>query len=452
MVMARSKRILLVDDDPHFGTAASAFFSRRGLDVDVVTSCAAAAKQFRESPPDLAVLDYELPDGDSVSLLPELLSTAPLVPILVITGYATVELAVEAMRKGAGHFLTKPIQLEALFAVVERMLSSQQAQRYRVAAKTSVRRWDVDPFLGGSPKIELLRDRATAVAKVDMHVLITGETGTGKTVLARWLHANSSRADEPFVELNCAGLSRELLESELFGHAKGAFTGAVATKTGLLEVAHRGTLFLDEIGDMDLQVQAKLLKVVEDMSFRRVGEVTDRRVDVRLIAATHHDLTQLVQQKLFRQDLYYRISALPLAIPALRERQQDLPVLLNWMLERLACDMGKEGFKLSHSCWEQMQDYTWPGNLRELRNVLERAVLLEQADVELTAAARVADCAPQIRPTAGIPTLQELIESHIQFVLDHENGNVAKAAARLGIARSSLYAKLKGSPLAPEAS
>jgi transcriptional regulator with PAS, ATPase and Fis domain len=263
-------------------------------------------------------------------------------------------------------------------------------------------------------------------------------------VLARWLHENSPRAEEAFVDLNCAGLSRELLETELFGHEKGAFTSATASKQGLFEVAHRGSIFLDEVGDVDLQIQPKLLKVLEEKRFRRVGDVRDRQVDVRLIAATHQDLGQLVRDKRFRDDLYFRISTIPLSFPALRERIEDIPTMAQYLLDKVAADLGRGELRLDESSIQALQAYSWPGNIRELRNVIERAVLLsDQKNITLK------DLHFDGHAQVGTPfldtrlTLIELEKQHIERVLNEERGRVEKAAKRLGIPRSSLYQKIK---------
>jgi transcriptional regulator with PAS, ATPase and Fis domain len=262
--------------------------------------------------------------------------------------------------------------------------------------------------------------------------------------LARWLHENSPRAEEAFVDLNCAGLSRELLETELFGHEKGAFTSATASKQGLFEVAHRGSIFLDEVGDVDLQIQPKLLKVLEEKRFRRVGDVRDRQVDVRLIAATHQDMGQLVRDKRFRDDLYFRISTIPLSFPALRERIEDIPTMAQYLLDKLSADLGRGEICLDDGCMKALQAYSWPGNVRELRNVIERAVLLSgQKTISLK------DLHFDGHSSVGAPfldsrlTLVELERQHIERVLQEEQGRVEKAAKRLGIPRSSLYQKIK---------
>lgn len=302
----------------------------------------------------------------------------------------------------------------------------------------------IDPFIGTSTAIRSLADQARKILTTESPVLILGETGSGKGVLARWLHENSPRAEEAFVDLNCAGLSRELLETELFGHEKGAFTSATSSKQGLFEVAHRGTVFLDEVGDVDLQIQPKLLKVLEDKRFRRVGDVRDQQVDVRLIAATHQDIAELVREKKFRDDLYFRISTIPLYFPPLRKRIDDIPVVAQYLLDKVSADLGRGQILLDEYCVKALQAYVWPGNVRELRNVIERAVLLSEGK-----SISLKDLNFDGHANVGMPTLDsrltllQLEKQHIQRVLDEERGRVEKAANRLGIPRSSLYQKIK---------
>jgi transcriptional regulator with PAS, ATPase and Fis domain len=263
-------------------------------------------------------------------------------------------------------------------------------------------------------------------------------------VLARWIHANSLRSEEAFVDLNCAGLTHELLETELFGHEKGSFTGATAAKQGLFEVAHRGTIFLDEIGDVDLQIQPKLLKVLEEKRFRRIGDVRDRQVDVRLLAATHQDIGELVSEKKFRDDLYFRISTIPITFPPLRSRKEDIPVLAEYLVEKFATDLGRAGLRLGPECLDALQSYSWPGNVRELRNVIERAVLLsEQKTLGLKDLHFDGRGTAKTQYSLSSLTLLEVERQHIEYVLQDEKGSVERAAKRLGVPRSSLYEKLK---------
>jgi len=398
------------------------------------------------------VLDRMLPDGTALELLPKIREIDPTLPVVVLTGHATIDLAVRAVKEGADQFLAKPVELPALLVMLRRLLESQREKRRQAAGRARQAREAVDPFTGTSAAIRRLAEDARKVAASSSPILIEGDTGSGKGVLARWLHRNGARADEAFVDMNCAGLSREFLETELFGHEKGAYTGAVTSKQGLLEVAHRGVVFLDEIGDLDPQVQPKLLKVLEEKRFRRLGDVRDRQVDVQLVAASHQSLPQLVQEKKFRSDLYFRISTIPLRVPSLRERAEDIPVLARQLLGGLASDLGRRGLRLSVDAERALTSYSWPGNVRELRNVLERAALLcgrdvlEASDLRFESAGalqpRVEASAAAEAETAHL-TLEELERVHIERVLRELGGRVTEASQRLGIPRSTLYQKIK---------
>jgi DNA-binding NtrC family response regulator len=441
--MARN-RILVIDDEPGLRFGIRDFLELHGFQIDEAESCREARQIFRSARPDIVIADYMLADGTALDLLPRLREIDADIPLLILTAHGSIDLAVRAIKEGAEQFLTKPLELPALLVILERLLANQRNHQKQLASRSQQFRSAVNPFVGTSQAIRTLAEQARKVLATESPVLILGETGTGKGVLARWLHDNSPRAEEAFVDLNCAGLSRELLETELFGHEKGAFTSATSSKQGLFEVAHRGTIFLDEIGDVDLQIQPKLLKVLEDKRFRRVGDVRDRQVDVRLIAATHQDLSQLVREKKFRDDLYFRISTIPLAFPSLRERVEDIPILADYMLEKFSADLGRGEIKLEEDSIKALQSYSWPGNVRELRNVIERAVLLsEQKTItlkELHFDGHGGSRAPILDTNL---TLLELEKQQIQMVLVEEKGRVEKAARRLGIPRSSLYQKIK---------
>jgi DNA-binding NtrC family response regulator len=302
----------------------------------------------------------------------------------------------------------------------------------------------VDPFLGTSPAIVHLRRMAARIRPSQSPVLIEGETGTGKGVLAKWLHRNGPRAQHPFIDLNCAGLSRELLESELFGHQKGAFTSAIAAKQGLLEVAEGGTVFLDEIGDMDLQVQSKLLKVLEERVFRRLGDVRDRAIDMRLISATHRELQHLVNEQRFRADLYYRVNIFQLKLPPLRQRSEDIGLLSEHLLSGLGRLWRREPVRISAAALRALQGHDWPGNIRELRNVLERALPLAESGVLEPEHLQFEPGAPaQVFALEPRGTLKQMERAYIRHVLEAECGSVERAARRLGIPRSSLYNKMR---------
>ncbi len=440
-------RVLIVDDDPAVRFGLKDFLETRGYRVDEADSAKGAEQAFRENRPDVVLSDYRLPDGDALTLLPRLRAISEEVPVIVLTAHGSVELAVQAMKEGAEHFLTKPVTLPALEVVIARSLAHQRNRRQQLARQERQERQQFDPFAGTSRPIRELAEQARRVAAAERPVYLQGETGSGKGVIAAWLHANGPRADEAFVDLNCAGLPRELLESELFGHERGSFTGAVQSKIGLLDLAHRGTLFLDEIGDMEPQLQPKLLKVLEDHRFRRVGDVRDRQVDLRLIAATNQDLAQRVATGHFRGDLYFRITTLPLVVPPLRDRVEDLPLLARQLLDRLTAELGRPAITLSGGALEALAAYPWPGNIRELRNVLERAALLTDRSALTRDDLRfdlLGGPAPgSARAPDGDVTLKTLERQHIEMVLREEKGKVELAARRLGIPRSSLYQKLK---------
>ena len=447
--MARNK-VLVVDDEAGVRFGIRDFLEQQGYEIEEADSCQDARHLFRVSRPDIVIADYMLPDGTALDLLPRLKEINPEIPLLVLTAHGSIDLAVRAIKEGAEQFLTKPLELPTLLVILQRLLEKQRNHNKQLASKTRHNRLAIDPFIGTSHAIRALADQARKILTTESPVLILGETGTGKGVLARWLHENSNRADEAFVDLNCAGLSRELLETELFGHEKGAFTSATATKQGLFEVAHRGTIFLDEVGDVDLQIQPKLLKVLEEKRFRRVGDVRDRQVDVRLIAATHQDMGNLVREKRFRDDLYFRISTIPLPFPALRERIEDIPTMAQYLLNKISGDLGRGEVTLDESCVKALQAYSWPGNVRELRNVIERAVLLsDQKTITLK------DLHFDGHKSSGATlidsnlTLVEIEKQHIERVLIEESGRVERAAKRLGIPRSSLYQKIKKHQIQP---
>jgi DNA-binding NtrC family response regulator len=435
--------VLIIDDEPGVRFGVRDFLETHGFTVEEASTCEEGQAAFRSVRPDVVILDHSLPDGTAIELLPRLRALDAGTPIVILTAHGTIDLAVRAIQEGADHFLTKPVELTTLLVIVERLVEERRNRQRKLVRTSKEGRGVVDPFVGSSAAIRALADDARRFLASDSPVLIQGETGTGKGVVAAWLHRNGPRAEEAFVDLNCANLSKDLLESELFGHEKGAFTGASAAKVGLLDAAHRGTFFLDEIGDMDPALQPKFLKVLEEKRFRRVGDVRDRQVDIRLIAATHQELPKLVRENRFRSDLYYRISTIPLTMPPLRERKEDLELLASRLLEIVAADQGRSRLTLSTQALHALREYSWPGNIRELRNVLERAVLLCEGDVlnrkDLRFEAQI----------AGNPamethlTLAELETRHIERVLQEEGGRVESAAQRLGIPRSSLYEKIK---------
>jgi DNA-binding NtrC family response regulator len=438
------RKILLVEDDWVTRHVFARYFAAQGFVVEEAATFAAACKSFETSRPDITVVDFQLPDGTALDLVPKFKAIEPRVPIIILTAFGSMELGMSLMRSGVEQCLTKPMEPPALLLVVERVLENVRIQHKQIVSNTRRKRVTLNPFLGESAAIRRLAEMASRVARSQSPILIQGETGSGKGVLAAWLHENSPRAEESFVDLNCAGLSREFLETELFGYEKGAYTGATTAKPGLLEVGHRGTIFLDEIGDVDPDVQPKLLKVVEEKRFRHLGDVRDRFVDVRLIAATHQDLQQLIEAKMFRRDLYFRISTFPIFIPPLRERQEDLPYIARNLMGKISAELARHPAELSQDAIQKLQSYDWPGNIRELRNVLERAMLLTDKPI-LGPADFVFD--PRIEQASASYhsgwTLREVERFHIDRVLAEESGNMEKTARHLAIAKSTLYQKLK---------
>ncbi|HET8899010.1 MAG TPA: sigma-54 dependent transcriptional regulator [Rhodanobacteraceae bacterium] len=442
-----SKRILIVDDEDSIRFGMQDFLESHGYRVFDADSCRKAREVFQAASPDVAIIDYRLEDGTAIDLLRAFKQIDPSVPLIVLTAYGSIDLAVEAVKEGAEQFLTKPIELGTLLAILKRQFATRRLRRQQQAIATRETREQIDPFAGTSPAIRQLAEQAAKVAAADSPILILGETGTGKTLLAKWLHQHGPRAEEPFVDLNCAGLAPEFLEAELFGHEKGAFTGAVNAKQGLLEVADGGSVFLDEIGDVDARVQPKLLKVLEERRFRRMGSVQEREIDIGLIAATHKNLTEQIKQGRFRSDLYFRINSIPLQMPALRERRQDIQLLANRMLAPLRSHRGLR-VELSSAAASALEAYPWPGNIRELRNVLERAALLSEdgcIDVDGLNFGPV-PATENVRAGTRLDTSLTLLEverRHIEQVLREEGGKVAEAARRLDVPRSTLYQKLK---------
>jgi len=445
-----ARALLVVEDQATIRFSIARYFRTSGFEVREAASVQQALESFRTAAPDAVIVDYNLPDGTAIDLLPTLQEIDASVPLIILTAHGSIDLAVRAIKEGAEHFITKPVELATLLSIVERALEHRRNRQARQAGRRGSVRRAIDPFLGESAAIRRLAEQAQRLAASSSPVLLQGETGTGKGVLARWLHDNGPRSEEAFVDLNCAGLTRDLMETELFGHEKGAFTGAAAAKPGLLEIAHRGTFFLDEVGDMDVVVQPKLLKVLEDQRFRRLGEVRDRQVDVRLIAGSHRDLARMVEQQTFRADLYYRINTITLQVPALRDRERDVVLLAHGQLARISAEVGRPGMSLDGAAEDALLAYSWPGNVRELRNVLERAVLLSDRNVLSVADLQLVAAAPQAPPASVGLTIEEAERRHIAAVLAANGGDVPRAASVLGVARSTLYKKLRPRPGRPD--
>ncbi len=444
------QRILVVDDDPQIVSGLSALLSD-DWDVRTASTGKEALVAFSEFSPDVVLLDVQLPDFSGMDLLHQFKMYSETSAVIMMSGAGNLERVIESMKLGAETFLQKPFDYDTLTLTLQQVTKMLATQRELMALKRSDGK-EVDRLPGISPAIAHLNEILAQIARAPSPVLIEGESGTGKGVLARLIHNRSPRTRAPFVDLNCAGLSKELLESELFGHERGAFTNATNTKPGLFEIAGEGTLFLDEIGEMELTVQARLLKALEEKRFRRVGGTRDIRADFRLIAATNRDLPTDVSQGRFRNDLYYRLNVVRLRMPPLRERFEDLPVLVQEILRPLAKEIARPLPKISPRALKKLATYPWPGNVRELRNVLERALLTLVGDeirsedliIEPQVAGGLAGKSGALPEEEWeIQPLDRMISTYVAASVQAAGGNVRKAARQLQISPSTLYARLK---------
>jgi DNA-binding NtrC family response regulator len=452
-------RILVVDDEQSLLEMLEIILSRSGHDVLTAPEPEAALAAFREKSPELVLLDLRLGTGNGLDLLQRFKSIEPHVPVIVITAYSTWDNAVQAMRLGAFDFIKKPFDdNDQVREIVARALA-QRATLTRAEQKDAA-----SEILGNSPAIRDALDILEQVAPTDSTVLITGESGTGKELLARAVHYTSLRADGPFLSVNCAAFPETLLESELFGHVRGAFSGAYQDKKGLIEVCNQGTFFLDEIGELGLNTQVKLLRVLEERRILPVGGTAPRKIDVRFICATNKDLEVEVQAGRFRVDLFYRINVLPIRLPPLRERKKDIPLLAAHFLTKYSRKLGKEIAGVSKAAQERLEAHDWPGNVRELENTLQRAVtlcrgvevepehLLLARGVQPNPLGAVAGAAPAGAPAAPVippegmdleKHLAEIERTYLQAALEHTNGHLTNAAKALGITFRAIRYKVK---------
>ena len=430
-------RILLVDDDETLLFAYKQLLTKSGYYISTASDLHRAKQCVIEEDFDAVLLDLKLPDGNSLSWIPELKKTHPDIPVIVLTGTGDIPTAVQAMKSGAENYLTKPVETDNLEMALRTALELGDLRRHN---RIKQRLGKINgPFFGTAPAITALTKLLTMAAENDTVLLIQGETGTGKGVLAKWIHENSDRKSEAFVELNCSCLKGDLLRSELYGHAKGSFTSSVADREGLIELADKGTLFLDEIGDMDIAVQTQLLKTIEERTYRRVGENRIRKSDFRLICATNKDLLKETEAGTFRKDLYYRICVFPITVPPLRNRTEDMAELSRYFLNEFG-----HAKEVSPNVLSMLKDYPWPGNIRELRNMLERAILLAQ-NTSLTP-----DCFPglgisheSIFTDAEKPAgLRDVEQEYLHKIVDSCNGDKKKASQMLGISLATIYRKL----------
>jgi DNA-binding NtrC family response regulator len=424
--------LLLVDDDEDFRSLTARNFRKRSYAVRQADSGEAALKLLKKRAFDVAIVDLSMPGMSGIDLLGILKQSGANTEVVMLTGEATIRTAVEAIKLGAHDYLTKPVQMDELVVVVQKACEAGRLRQENRQLKAVLQRSQpLFEMIGDSPAMQEVFRLIGKAGPTDKPILIQGESGTGKELVARALHGRSQLADQPLVVINCAALSEHLLESELFGHEKGSFTGAVAAKPGLFEVADKGTLFIDEIGEMAGSLQAKLLRVLEDGSLRRVGSLTERRVKVRLITATNRGIQEEVAAGRFREDLYYRIDVMTLRLPPLRERAGDIPLLARHFA-------GPE-WRIAPDAMQASENYHWPGNVRQLINAIERAKIL--ADEETICLQNlppaVAQYADKVIP--GKTDLGSLQKSHVAEIMQRENGNKARAARALGISRRALY-------------
>jgi two-component system response regulator FlrC len=465
----QTHKILIVDDEQNMRVALFEALSRNGHEVAVAENGGMALEMIARQPPELVITDIKMPGMDGLELLRQIKALRPELPVVIMTGFATVDTAVEAMKQGAFDYLLKPFPVEVIEETVARVLAFER--RLPQPAKPGPQKAGdapafEKPIIGQNPKLLQLMDRARSVASSKATVLILGESGTGKEVFARFIHQESDRRNGPFVALNCAALPEGLLESELFGHEKGAFTGAIVTKKGKFELADGGTLLLDEIGEIPLHLQAKLLRVLQEEEVDRLGGRAPFKIDVHVLATTNRDLEEAVKEGIFRQDLYYRLNVIPLKLPPLRERREDVGALVDFFVRKYAAQYSKPVKSPSAAVWARFADYGWPGNVREMENLIERAMLLSQGreldlwdfwdDVEppsriepavavvpqASGQSAVAAANTSAAMEVGSQTLREVERQMILQALQANDNNRTHAAEILGISVRTLRNKL----------
>jgi two-component system nitrogen regulation response regulator NtrX len=439
----KKRRILVIDDEKAIRETLSENLSDEGYGVTAVASGEEGLRRLQEERWDLVLLDVWLKDRDGLSVLEAAEGRVRDVPVVMISGHASIETAVKAVRLGAYDFLEKPLALERV------LLTAQKAiERRDLLAEIAAMRGRADPeavLLGGSAAMERLRAEIARVAPTDARVLIVGENGTGKELVARALHHGSERADAPFVEVNCAAIPEELIESELFGHVKGSFTGATEDRRGKFEEADHATLFLDEVGDMSPKTQAKVLRALQEGRFARVGSTRAIASDARVLSATNKDLQAEIGRGAFREDLYFRLAVVPVHVPPLRERAEDIPELARHFLDLASARFGRRPKKLASDTLKALAAHRWPGNVRELKNLIERLMILAPGDEIAAEDLPFAAGADGVPPDAPLKDARDDFERrYILAALRRHRGNVTRAAETLGLERSNLYRKLKG--------
>ena len=451
-------RVLVVDDKRGSREALRKMIAKEGFDVAMAHDAETAVGAFGAAPANLVITDLRMPGMDGIELLRRVKRASPDTEVILISGVGSIESAVEAMREGAYDFLTKPLERVAVLKAMDKALEKQALLRENADLRARLRSLvDGSGMIGNHPSILRVKEMVRQVAPASATVLILGESGTGKELVARALHEGSERAGRAMVKVNCAALPETLLESELFGYERGAFTGAASRKEGRFKLAHGGTLFLDEIGDMPLVLQPKILRVLQEGEFERVGGTETLKADARIVASTNADLQTAVAERTFREDLYYRLNVIAIHLPALRDRRSDVPLLAEHFLQRYAAKNNRPVLAFSREALDAMSNHDWPGNVRELENTVERAVVLSRGDVlsveDLPArVARSADAgeewpaasdAPLISVAVGAP-LADIERRVILETLRHTGGDKSAAARLLGIATRTIYRKLDG--------
>jgi two-component system nitrogen regulation response regulator NtrX len=435
--------ILVVDDEESILETLSGILEDEGYDVSTASSGEKALAQFDEISPDVVLLDVWMPGKDGIETLKLIREKNREVCVIMISGHSKIDTAVDALKLGAYDFLEKPLSLEKVLVLVRNALEKQRLEKENIALRNSIsREWEI---IGKSPSMLELKERITKAAASQGRVMIIGESGSGKELVARALHNGSDRSKRDFIEVNCAAIPHELIESELFGHEKGSFTGAFESKKGKFELAHEGTLFLDEIGDMSFATQAKVLRVIETQEFQRVGGSKKIKVNVRIVAATNKDLEEEIKNSQFREDLYFRLNVIPMFVPSLRERKDDIPLLVDYFLKSFARLYGQKIKKVSKTTLRTLMEYDWPGNVRELKNTIERFVIMHASDV-----IDVKDIQPIRGFKSDYSSFKTLRDAREQFEKDfilkklqENNWNVSKTAEELEIERSNLHRKIK---------
>jgi two-component system nitrogen regulation response regulator NtrX len=447
--------ILIVDDEPGVRSALGAVLRDEGYQVDAVESGEACLARATRGTFDVIVLDIWLPGLDGLQTLTRLRERQIDALVVIISGHGNIESAVRAIKLGAFDFVEKPLSLEKTVLVIGNALRQRRLEAENRALRARVDR--TLAMVGESYAMQQLREQVAMAAPTNGRVLIYGENGTGKELVARTIHALSRRRSGPFVEVNCAAIPEELIESELFGHVRGAFTGALADRRGKFELADGGTIFLDEIGDMSLKTQAKVLRALQEQAFEAVGGAAHIQVDVRVIAATNKDLPAEIRNATFREDLYFRLNVIPIFVPPLRERQDDIPILADHFMQEFATEYGRRPKVLDRGAVVALQHYPWPGNVRELRNVVERLVIMVPGDT--VGASNLGFVQGVPAPAAEAPAAQErlsLQEARVRFerefilrTLAEQDGNISRTADVLGVERSNLYRKMRALGMAP---